>query len=102
MVDATRKPDDRSEWSTMRSVPAAAFFLISLAFAAVTSAASQTPHTPEPAGFACRGDEKVWVNTRIGVCHLAGERYYGSTKQGKHLCKKAADAEGDRETRNGQ
>lgn len=63
---------------------------------------AQTVHHPEPAGFSCPGDEKVWVNTRSGIYHLAGERYYGSTKEGRFECKKAADAEGDRETRNGQ
>ncbi len=65
----------------MRSLPAAAFFLVSVTIAAITDAASQTPHHPEPAGFACRGDENVWVNTRSGVYHLAGERYYGSTNR---------------------
>jgi hypothetical protein len=56
----------------------------------------------EPAGFICLGDQKVWVNTRSGIFHFAIERCYGSTKQGKYVCEKAAKAEGDRETRNGQ
>lgn len=65
-------------------------------------ASAQTVHHLEPAGFVCPSDQKVWVNTRSGIFHLAGERYYGSTKQGKYICEKAAKAEGDRETRNGQ
>jgi hypothetical protein len=64
-----------------------AFLLISLSIAAMNSAASQTPHHPEHAGFACRGDEKVWVNTRSGIDHLSGERYYGSTKD-ENTCAK--------------
>ena len=67
-----------------------------------SAAYAQTAHHPEPSGFACPGDQKVWVNTRSGIYHLSGERYYGSTKQGRYSCKKAADSEGDRETRNGQ
>ena len=44
----------------------------------------------------------VWVNTRSGVYHYRGERYFGSTKRGKFMCEKAARAEGDRPTKNGQ
>ena len=63
---------------------------------------AQTPvHTP-PSGLSCPGDVTVWVNTRSGVYHFQGERYFGSTKQGKFMCEKAARAEGDRPTKNGQ
>jgi hypothetical protein len=66
------------------------------------SAAAQTPvHTP-PQSLTCPGDAIVWVNTRSGVYHFQGERYFGSTKQGKFMCEKQARAEGDRPTRNGQ
>jgi hypothetical protein len=66
------------------------------------SAAAQTPvHTP-PANLTCPGDAIVWVNTRSGVYHFQGERYFGSTQQGKFMCEKQARAEGDRPTRNGQ
>ena len=51
---------------------------------------------------ACHGDEVVWVNTRTGVEHRRGMRWFGATKEGKYICRKAADAEGDRMTRNGQ
>jgi hypothetical protein len=65
-------------------------------------ACAQTPvHTPPP-GLRCPGDVLVWVNTRSGVYHFEGERYFGSTKQGKFLCEKDARAEGDRPTKNGQ
>lgn len=81
------------------------FRLVSLVGAVLpiaTAASAQTVRHPEPAGFSCPGDRKAWVNTRSGVYHLQGERWYGSTKQGQYLCEKAAKVEGDRETRNGQ
>ncbi len=45
---------------------------------------------------------KVWVNTNSGVYHYPGERWYGTTEEGKYMTEKAALAEGDRPTRNGQ
>ena len=74
--------------------------LVGLSLPAVAWA--QTSHRAEAGSLSCPGDQKVWVNTRTGIYHLQGERWYGNTKQGEYLCKKAADAEGDRETRNGQ
>ena len=53
-------------------------------------------------GISCPGDRVVWVNTNSGVYHLEGERWFGRTKNGAYECEKAARAEGDRETRNGQ
>ena len=50
----------------------------------------------------CPNDTVVWVNTKTGVYHLKGERWYGTTKEGVYVCRKEADAEGDRMTRNGQ
>jgi hypothetical protein len=50
----------------------------------------------------CPHDVVVWVNTKTGVYHLKGERWYGATKDGAYVCRKDADAEGDRITRNGQ
>jgi hypothetical protein len=48
------------------------------------------------------GDKLVWVNTLSGIYHYQGERYFGSTQQGKFVCEKDALREGDRATRNGQ
>jgi hypothetical protein len=63
---------------------------------------AQTPtHTP-PATMTCPGDKLVWVNTRSHIYHFQGERYSGSTKQGKLICERDADKEGDRPTHNGQ
>jgi hypothetical protein len=36
------------------------------------------------------------------VYHYRGERYFGCTQQGKFICEREAQHEGDRATRNGQ
>jgi hypothetical protein len=58
-----------------------------------TTYAQTSVHTPPP-DLSCRGDQVVWVNTRSGVYHYRGERYFGSTKQGKFICEKDAAREG--------
>ena len=50
----------------------------------------------------CPHDEVVWLNTNSGIYHEKGMRWYGRTKSGAYVCKKEADAAGDRDTRNGQ
>ena len=52
--------------------------------------------------MSCPGDKVVWVNTKSGIYHFKGERWFGNTQQGKYMCEHAADAEGDRATHNGQ
>jgi hypothetical protein len=39
---------------------------------------------------------KVWVNTKSGVYHCPGTRWYGATKQGKYMGECEAIKEGDR------
>lgn len=67
-----------------------------IGFAFCSDALSQT------AAPSCPGDKVVWVNTSSHVYHYQGERYFGRTKYGVFMCEKAAQAEGDRPTRNGQ
>jgi len=50
----------------------------------------------------CPNDTVVWLNTNSGIYHEKGMRWYGRTKSGAYVCKKEADAAGDRDTRNGQ
>jgi hypothetical protein len=50
----------------------------------------------------CPHDVVVWLNIPSGIYHLKGERWYANTKRGAFVCKRQADAAGDRETRNGQ
>ena len=47
-------------------------------------------------------DEIVWLNTASGIYHERGMRRYERVKRGAYLCRKEADAAGDRDTRNGQ
>lgn len=50
----------------------------------------------------CPKDVVVWLNTNSGIYHEKGMRWYGNTKAGAYVCRKEADAAGDRDTRNGQ
>ena len=50
----------------------------------------------------CPADVVVWLNTPSGIYHFKGMRWYGNTLHGAYVCKKEADAAGDRATRNGQ
>ena len=50
----------------------------------------------------CPRDQVVWLNTNSGIYHEKGMRWYGRTKHGAYVCRKEADATGDRDTRNGQ
>jgi hypothetical protein len=73
----------------------------SVALAADQSQLSQFT-TEDAAQKHCPADTVVWLNARSGIYHLKGERWYGRTKHGAYVCKKEADAAGDRETENGQ
>lgn len=50
----------------------------------------------------CPSDVVVWLNTRTGIWHEKGMRWYGRTKQGAYVCRKEAGNAGYRDTRNGQ
>jgi|CZKR01.1.fsa_nt_gi hypothetical protein len=41
-------------------------------------------------------DVKVWVNTRSGVYHCPGTRWYGNTKSGEYMTQKEAQEKGHR------
>ncbi len=50
----------------------------------------------------CPSDTVVWLNTRTGIWHEKGMRWYGATREGAYVCRKEAASAGDRDTRNGQ
>lgn len=50
----------------------------------------------------CPRDEVVWLSTNTGIYHEKGMRWHGRTKHGAYVCRKEANAAGDRDTRNGQ
>jgi hypothetical protein len=41
-------------------------------------------------------DAKVWVNTKSGVYHCPGTRWYGNTKAGEYMTQKQAQEKGNR------
>jgi hypothetical protein len=43
-----------------------------------------------------QGVAKVWVNTKSGVYHCPGSRYYGTTKAGQFMAEPEARAAGNR------
>jgi hypothetical protein len=50
----------------------------------------------------CPRDVIVWLNVPSGIYHEKGMRWYGRTKYGAYVCRKEANAAGDRDTRNRQ
>jgi hypothetical protein len=50
----------------------------------------------------CPKDSVVWLNSKIGVFHFFGQRYYANTRRGAFVCEAEALQEGDRPTRYGQ
>lgn len=58
--------------------------------------------TEQSAQQHCPSDVVVWLNLPTGIYHLKGQRWYGRTKRGAYVCKREADLNGDRETRNGE
>ena len=69
-----------------------------------TAASSGQTHFDDPnaAQAKCPNDVVVWVNTRSGVFHMPGTRWFGMTEYGTYECESDAVSEGDRESRNGQ
>ena len=70
--------------------------------APVTSGSLQLFENESAAQRHCPRDIVVWLNTNSGIYHEKGMRWYGNTKAGAYVCRREADAAGDRDTRNGQ
>jgi hypothetical protein len=79
-----------------------ACLLLSLTSGLVRAEGLQLFETEGAAQTHCPADIVVWLNTPSGIYHFKGMRWYGNTLRGAYVCKKEADAAGDRATRNGQ
>lgn len=53
-----------------------------------------TAMAPVPKDLGCSSSDVVWVNLKSKSYHESGDPYYGRTKNGKYMCKAAADAAG--------
>ena len=58
--------------------------------------------TEQAAQAHCPSDTVVWPNTKTGIWHEKGMRWYGRTKEGAYVCRKEAAGAGYRDTQNGQ
>jgi magnesium chelatase family protein len=77
--------------------------MLTASLALPSAAYAQTLYNaPDAARQHCPKDNVVWLNTRSGVYHFEGERWYGRTEEGAYVCQREADTAGDRPTRNGQ
>ena len=72
------------------------------ASAPVTTGSLQLFASESAAQAHCPRDEVVSLNTNSGIYHTKGMRWYANTRSGAFVCRKEADAAGDRMTRNGQ
>jgi hypothetical protein len=72
------------------------------ASAPVTAGSLQLFASEGAARAHCPRDVVVWLNTNSGIYHEKGMRWYGNTKSGAYVCRREADAAGNRDTRNGQ
>jgi len=72
------------------------------ASAPVTTGSLQLFASESSAQAHCPHDQVVWLNTNSGIYHEKGMRWYANTKAGAFVCRREADAAGNRDTRNGQ
>lgn len=62
----------------------------------------ETTRAPVGSAPTVASGEKVWVNTKTGVYHMPGTRWYGATKEGQYMERAAADAAGYHAAKNGE
>ncbi|MGH2478043.1 MAG: hypothetical protein ACRED7_12345 [Stellaceae bacterium] len=59
-----------------------------IALSPAPSLAANAPLFPteQQAQQHCPNDTVVWLNTKTGVYHIKGSRWYGATKDGAYVC----------------
>jgi len=90
---------------TLKKAARYAFFILAACLPPLDAAYGQSAtqfQSEQKARQHCPNDTVVWVNTKTGVYHFKGQRWYGNTKEGAYECRNDANVEGDRATRNGQ
>ena len=80
----------------MKRLLAAALLALALVWAPVASRSQQQPAEQPKTEHAGKPDVKVWVNTKSGVYHCPGTRWYGQTKQGEYMKQSEAQDKGYR------
>jgi hypothetical protein len=86
----------RSE-TTMRIMPPLYIAALLCALPVAGWAAGQPALYPSEAAAkqACPNDIVVWLNTKSGMYHYKGQKWYGATTVGAYVCKAEADGAGD-------
>jgi hypothetical protein len=69
---------------------------------APSRSSSKAPAAPRTEQAPGGGDGKVWVNTKSGVYHKEGDRWYGKTKEGKYMTEDEAIKAGYRADKENQ
>jgi hypothetical protein len=59
-----------------------------------SKSAKKSSPEPQATQAAGGGNGKVWVNTKSGVYHKEGDRWYGRTKEGKYMTEDEANKAG--------
>lgn len=85
----------------MKKILAAVLLALTVAFAVMPAQAVPHQRRHHQAVKHAQG-VTVWVNTKTGVYHFPGERWYGHTAQGEYITEAQAKAAGYRPTENGQ
>ncbi len=102
-LDASENREKRMSMYLGQSLLRAVLAATALVWIGAADARSPyAPASPAPSAQSCPRDTVVWVNTRSGIYHLPGMRWYGRTADGEYMCRTAADKAGYRSTHNGQ